>query len=60
MRKRIIFLVPGFLILALLLSSLPGRAQAGDAYSLIAAVNQLRAANGLPALQTNGILMSVV
>jgi len=60
MRKRIIFLVPGFLILALLLGSLPGRAQAGDAYSLIAAVNQLRAANGLPALQVNGILMSVV
>ena len=60
MRKWITFLVPGFLILALLLGSLPGRAQAGDAYSLIAAVNQLRAANGLPALQTNGILMSVV
>jgi LysM repeat protein len=48
------------LILALLLGGLPGRAQAGDAYSLIAAVNQLRAANGLPALQVNSILMSVV
>ena len=60
MRKRIILLVPGLLILALLLGGLPGRAQAGDAYSLIAAVNQLRAANGLPALQVNSILMSVV
>ena len=60
MRKRIILLVPGLLILALLLGGQPGRAQAGDAYSLIAAVNQLRAANGLPALQVNSILMSVV
>ncbi len=60
MDKRLIFFVPGLLILALLLGSLPARAQAGDAYSLIAAVNQLRAANGLPALQVNSILMSVV
>ena len=60
MSKRLIFLVPTLLILAMLLGSLPGRAQAGDAYSLIAAVNQLRAANGLPALQVNSILMSVV
>jgi len=50
----------GLLFLALLSGSLPARAQAGDAYSLIAAVNQLRAANGLPELQVNGILMSVV
>jgi LysM repeat protein len=60
MDKRFVFLLPGILILALLLCSLPARAQAGDAYSLIAAVNQLRAANGLPALQVNSILMSVV
>jgi LysM repeat protein len=60
MDKRFVFLLSGILILALLLGSLPARAQAGDAYSLIAAVNQLRAANGLPALQVNSILMSVV
>jgi LysM repeat protein len=60
MDKRFIFLLSGILMLALLLGSLPVRAQAGDAYSLIAAVNQLRAANGLPALQVNSILMSVV
>jgi len=35
-----------------------GSAQAGDPYSLIDAVNNLRAANGLPPLQINGILMS--
>ena len=59
MRKHFFLVIPGVLLLALLLGSLPARAQAGDAYSLIAAVNQLRAANGLPALQVNGILMSV-
>jgi LysM repeat protein len=47
------------LLLVLLLGNLSARAQAGDANSLIAAVNQLRAANGLPALQVNSILMSV-
>lgn len=36
-----------------------GRAQAGDPYSLIAAVNSLRAANGLPAYQENSILMYI-
>jgi LysM repeat protein len=60
MNKRFRYLIPTILILALLLGGLPARAQAGDAYSLIAAVNQLRAANGLPALQVNSILMSVV
>lgn len=39
--------------------SLPGKAQAGDAYSLIDAVNSLRAANGLPAYESNSILMSI-
>jgi LysM repeat protein len=48
------------LILAVLLgNSAPGSAQAGDAYSLIDAVNNLRAANGLPAYQVNSILMAV-
>ena len=36
-----------------------GKAQAGDPYSLIDAVNGLRAANGLPAYQVNSILMSI-
>jgi len=35
------------------------RAQAGDAFSLIAAVNDLRASNGLAAYQENGILMAI-
>ncbi len=34
-------------------------AQAGDPYSLIDAVNNLRAANGLPAYQINGTLMAI-
>jgi LysM repeat protein len=59
MFKRWLRLIPVLLLLALLLGDLPARAQAGDAYSLIAAVNDLRAANGLPALQVNSILMSV-
>jgi LysM repeat protein len=37
----------------------PGQAQAGDPFSLIDAVNNLRAANGLPAYQENSILMSI-
>lgn len=40
-------------------SSMKGRAQAGDPYSLIDAVNGLRAANGLPAYQVNNLLMSI-
>ena len=35
------------------------QAQAGDPYSLVAAVNQLRAANGLPALEVNSVLMGI-
>ncbi len=36
-----------------------GQAQGGDPYSLIDAVNGLRANNGLPAYQENAILMSI-
>jgi LysM repeat protein len=60
MRTRIYLLIPSLLILLLILGSPPARAQAGDPYSLIAAVNQLRLANGLPELQVNSILMNVV
>src|SRR4030042_6620801 len=61
MKQNLIFLFLSFsLILAVLLdNSTPGSAQAGDAYSLIDAVNNLRAANGLPAYQVNSILMAV-
>lgn len=37
----------------------PVNAQGSSAYDLIAAVNSLRAANGLPALETNNKLMSI-
>ncbi len=36
----------------------PSQAKSGSAYDLIAAVNQLRQANGLPPYQTNGSLMA--
>jgi uncharacterized protein YkwD/LysM repeat protein len=53
----------GFILLLVLLafqgSSMKSRAQAGDPYSMIDAVNGLRAANGLPAYQVNSILMSI-
>jgi len=60
MRKLLFLLIPFVLILALIFLGVPARAQAGDPYSLIAAVNQLRAANGLSQLQVNSILMAVV
>jgi LysM repeat protein len=61
MRHKLIHLT---LLLAVILLALGGRvssgqAQAGDPYSLVDAVNNLRAANGLPAYQENGILMSI-
>src|SRR4030043_1255227 len=61
MKLNLIILFLSFsLILAVLLdNSPPGSAKAGDAYSLIDAVNNLRAANGLPAYQVNSILMAV-
>ena len=60
MRKPVIWLVSFSLILLVVFgSSTCGSAQAGDPYALIDAVNNLRAANGLPALQMNGILMSI-
>jgi uncharacterized protein YkwD len=47
------------ILLAALAGVSVGLAQAGDPYSLIEAVNGLRAANGLPAYQENAILMSI-
>ena len=60
--KRSLFriLAPVIILLLLVLaSSMSSRAQAGEPYSLIDAVNGLRAANGLPAYQINNILMSI-
>lgn len=65
MSRKIIYLwVVLALVLALVIPGLPGsvgrsKAQAGDPYSLIDAVNSLRAANGLPAYEVNSILMSI-
>lgn len=59
---RKVGLVAGLLLaLLLLLGALasPGQAQSGEAYALIDAVNQLRAANGLPPYRVDGTLMSV-
>jgi hypothetical protein len=47
------------LLLTLFGYSMHSSAQAGDPYALIDAVNNLRAANGLPPYQTNSILMSI-
>jgi Cysteine-rich secretory protein family/LysM domain len=61
MRRTIFRILAPFIIILLLVlaSSMSSRAQAGDPYSLIDAVNGLRAANGLPAYQVNTILMSI-
>lgn len=61
MKRILILLCLSFsLVLAVFLgNSTPSSAQAGDAYSLIDAVNNLRAANGLPAYQVNSILMAI-
>ena len=60
MRRKLFHLGMLIMILLTLLFGNVSRsgAQAGDPYSLIDAVNNLRAANGLPALQINSILMS--
>jgi LysM repeat protein len=60
-RKSIRICLPVAIILSLALfgSSRRSRAQAGDPYSLIDAVNSLRSANGLPSYQVNSILMGI-
>jgi LysM repeat protein len=59
-RKPVFLLaVVSLILLVLFGNSTRGSAQAGDPYALIDAVNNLRAANGLPAYQTNSILMSI-
>src|SRR5512143_1752709 len=59
-RKFIYFwIVLAIIFLALFGSARQSRAQAGDPYSLIDAVNNLRAGSGLAPYQANSILMSV-
>ena len=61
MRKFPFFITLSLIVLILgALEPRPSRAQAGTAYDLIAAVNALRAANGLSELRADPILMSVV
>lgn len=59
-RRRSLYLLIPLLIMLLASagSTLRGKAQAGDPYSVIAAVNSLRASSGLPALEADGALMS--
>jgi LysM repeat protein len=58
MRKAILL---SFLSILLLLGfeAVPASAQASSAYDVVAAVNDFRTSNGLPALQVDPILMSV-
>jgi LysM repeat protein len=53
-----LFLAISLLLPTMLFQPAPTRAQAGDASQLIAEVNGLRAAYGLPALKVNSALMS--
>jgi LysM repeat protein len=53
-----VFLAMIILVPAMLVQPVPTRAQAGDASQLIAEVNGLRSAYGLPALKVNSALMS--
>ncbi|MDX1437480.1 MAG: CAP domain-containing protein, partial [Anaerolineales bacterium] len=48
-----------FLTIALVAGPGPAKAQGGSAADLIAAVNALRASNGLPPLQADSALMSI-
>jgi len=59
MRHAILrFLIPGLLLLGWLASAPQVQAQAGSAQAIIDLVNQIRTANGLPALIVDPILMA--
>jgi LysM repeat protein len=59
MRKfSFILFILGF-VLTLAVDTTPTLAQASSAYDVVAAVNEFRAANGLPPLQIDPILMSI-
>jgi LysM repeat protein len=62
MKRRPVYLFTAIvivLLLALVGSARRSRAQAGDPYALIDAVNNLRIGNGLPPYQINNTLMSI-
>jgi LysM repeat protein len=62
MKRRPIYLgviLVIILLVALLPPATPSRAQAGDPYALIDAVNNLRISNGLPPYEINNTLMSI-
>jgi len=58
-RLLVIAVLSAGLLLAMLGNNTHANAQAGDSYSLIDAVNSLRAANGLPSLEVNFTLMAI-
>ncbi len=58
MKKWTFLLLFGVIIIALSVDIAPSAAQASDAYSVVAAVNAFRTANGLPALQIDNALMA--
>jgi LysM repeat protein len=58
MNKSFVCLLFGIVVIFSLVFRIPAKAQDSRAYDLIAMVNQLRAEQGLPALQINSLLMS--
>ena len=58
MKKWTLFLLLGLMLLSLGLNPYPKPPQVEDAYTVVAAVNAFRTANGLPALQIDNSLMA--
>ncbi|MEA3351827.1 MAG: CAP domain-containing protein [Chloroflexota bacterium] len=58
MQKGTLVFLLGIILLTLSWGVAPTAAQASDAYSIVAAVNDFRTANGLPALQIDNSLMA--
>jgi LysM repeat protein len=58
MNKSFVYLLFGIVVIFSLTYRISAKAQDSRAYDLIAMVNQLRAEQGLPALQINSLLMS--
>lgn len=57
-RRFLLLVIPLLILIALIIVASPSLAQAGNAYDLIAAVNQVRSNNGLAALNADGALMA--
>jgi len=58
MKKWTLFLLLGLILFSLSLNPYPKPPQVEDAYTVVAAVNAFRTANGLPALQIDSSLMA--